>query len=213
MISSLERKLQLPKPNSEGATPVTETISDPIVLFWHPGDTFRRLFQGRLPDKPARSCLARAHVRAVLHWVTQYKQDDQLAVSRRTMMAMVSGLYQRCALGCMDHFVFGTAHSGDYLDVLAGRWELVKSSAGQATGASPAEKDVREGQDKGITPPENHKSTLGSSNKPPSGSTSNLPKKYEYEVSCSHLSWRSLNPPYRLKFIDCPDIHYCHHWI
>ncbi|KAB5590209.1 hypothetical protein CTheo_6356 [Ceratobasidium theobromae] len=201
MIFSLERKLQLPKPNSEDATPVTETISDSIVLFWDPEDRFRILFKSGPRRKPALSCLAREHTPAALHWATEYKQDDPLAVSRQTRMAMVSGLYQRRALGFMDHFVFGTAHSGNRLDVFAGRWESVKSPADQATGASPAEEDAPKSQatpdqkDQDTTPPIDRRSTLGSSKKTPSGPTSNLPKKDKYEIKVYQFPGYSLLSP------------------
>ncbi|KAB5589561.1 hypothetical protein CTheo_6987 [Ceratobasidium theobromae] len=177
-VHLLERKLQLPESYAEGSICVTETTSDSIVLFWHPGEEFPSKFLCMPLEAPALSCLARKHTLAVLHWATEYTQDDALAASRQTRMAMVSGLYQRRALGFIDHFVFGTAHSGNRLEVFAGRWEPVESPD-QETGASPAEQDAPT-QD--TTPPGALESALRSSNKPPNGSTSNLPKRDKYEI-------------------------------
>lgn len=70
----------------------------------------------------------------VTHWATEFKRDrrDQQACTNQVTMAMVSGLYQRRALGLTNHFVFGTVHiPGDKLVVLAGRWNPQNDAAEQ----------------------------------------------------------------------------------
>ncbi|CAE6485202.1 unnamed protein product, partial [Rhizoctonia solani] len=60
----------------------------------------------------------------ILHWVTEYKRDqDQLDSKRQVAEGLVSALYQRRAYGFPDHFVFGTAHySRTVIEVVAATW-------------------------------------------------------------------------------------------
>ncbi|KAB5589563.1 hypothetical protein CTheo_6989 [Ceratobasidium theobromae] len=176
-----ECKLQLPESYAEGSICVTETTSDSMVLFW-PAPDFGQKFFYRPHKAPALSCLAREHTPAVLHWTTEYTQDDALAASRQTRMAMVSGLYQRRALGFIDHFVFGTAHSGNRLEVFAGRWESVGSPADQETGDAPTQATPDQ-TDQDTTPPE------------AVGSTSNLPKMDKYEIKIYQFPGYFLSSP------------------
>ncbi|KAG8721416.1 hypothetical protein FRC09_007921 [Ceratobasidium sp. 395] len=64
-----------------------------------------------------------------IHWATQYKPDSKLLdeACRQTCCVMVSGLWQRHAIGRMSDFVFGTAHAADSMIVYAARWEAVSS--------------------------------------------------------------------------------------
>ncbi|KAG8753571.1 hypothetical protein FRC11_007300 [Ceratobasidium sp. 423] len=59
-----------------------------------------------------------------LHWVTDFKRAfDKEESIRQVLEGLVSGLYQRRALGFTDHFVFGTAHhTRGLLDVFAATW-------------------------------------------------------------------------------------------
>ncbi|CAE6459242.1 unnamed protein product [Rhizoctonia solani] len=62
--------------------------------------------------------------RSILHWANEFKRDaDEKTSERQVWMAMVSGIYQRRALGFKDHYVYGTAHhSRNMLNVFAGGW-------------------------------------------------------------------------------------------
>ncbi|QRW00043.1 hypothetical protein RhiJN_28061 [Ceratobasidium sp. AG-Ba] len=61
-----------------------------------------------------------------LVWVAKYKRQGNEASSRRQVLeGLVTALYQRRALGFMDHCVFGMYHhSGARVDVIAAAWEL-----------------------------------------------------------------------------------------
>ncbi|KAF8597774.1 hypothetical protein BDV93DRAFT_527173 [Ceratobasidium sp. AG-I] len=123
---SAECRLQLPKSDS---VCVPDTQVDSAALLKVPplitaisrvgDDNIRRAFISPI----------RAGAGFLLHWATEYakagtRHEDH--AERRVLIAMVSGLYQRRALGFPSHFVFGTAHSGDKLRVFAGTWALKK---------------------------------------------------------------------------------------
>ncbi|KEP49714.1 hypothetical protein V565_094740, partial [Rhizoctonia solani 123E] len=72
---------------------------------------------------PSTDSLTSHHI-YILHWVTEYKRDqDQLNSKRQVAEGLVSALYQRRAYGFPDHFVFGTAHySRTVIEVVAATW-------------------------------------------------------------------------------------------
>ncbi|QRV84697.1 hypothetical protein RhiJN_12713 [Ceratobasidium sp. AG-Ba] len=75
------------------------------------------------------ACASSALPDYILHWVTEYKKaGSPTAPLRQVLEGLVTGLYQRRALGFVDHFVFGMVHHSKYLvDVLAATWEPVDS--------------------------------------------------------------------------------------
>ncbi|KAG8686296.1 hypothetical protein FRC11_009190, partial [Ceratobasidium sp. 423] len=62
--------------------------------------------------------------RFILHWVTEFKRTgDEKPSKQQVVEGLVSGLYQRRALGFPNHFIFGTAHHSETtLEVLAATW-------------------------------------------------------------------------------------------
>ncbi|KAF8597749.1 hypothetical protein BDV93DRAFT_561976 [Ceratobasidium sp. AG-I] len=121
----LDRKLQLP-----GAGSIPDMLAASTAHFSVPSlEGFSQLLPAA--QRPFSTLIdARVDKLQVLHWATDYKPDGaqhEEAAERQVMMAMVSGLYQRRALGFLEHFVFGAAHSGNLLRVLAGAWTLKRS--------------------------------------------------------------------------------------
>ncbi|KAG8737410.1 hypothetical protein FRC11_002066, partial [Ceratobasidium sp. 423] len=87
------------------------------------------------PQKMGQACCSIAYpdtYASALHWVNEFERESGEETSkRRVWMAMVSGLYQRRALGFKDHYVYGTAHySSGELTVFAGAWND-KASKGE----------------------------------------------------------------------------------
>lgn len=57
----------------------------------------------------------------VIHCVTDYNKSGSQS---RVLMGIVSGLYQRRALGMKDQFVFGVSQNlGNFLRVVAATWQ------------------------------------------------------------------------------------------
>ncbi|KAF8595582.1 hypothetical protein BDV93DRAFT_528578 [Ceratobasidium sp. AG-I] len=132
---TLERSLQLPETKS---TQLRETSPDSAVFF-------RIKRWPTMSDEIDLACssLARASrdKSLVLHWATEFKQDHSRGAEQKLFRALVSGLYQRRALGFLDHFVFGTAHhSGAALDVFAATWEVPKE--GQESTGSASQQEI-----------------------------------------------------------------------
>ncbi|QRV98746.1 hypothetical protein RhiJN_26765 [Ceratobasidium sp. AG-Ba] len=75
------------------------------------------------------ACASEALPNFILHWVTEYKKaGSATAPLRQVPEGLVTGLYQRRALGFVDHFVFGMVHHSKYLvEVLAATWEPIDS--------------------------------------------------------------------------------------
>ncbi|CUA75544.1 hypothetical protein RSOLAG22IIIB_05942 [Rhizoctonia solani] len=69
----------------------------------------------------------------VLHWANQFRRgSNEMTSKRQVWMTMVSGLYQRRALGFDDHYVYGTAHhSQTQLTIYAGAWDNKISQDGK----------------------------------------------------------------------------------
>ncbi|KAF8597748.1 hypothetical protein BDV93DRAFT_547731 [Ceratobasidium sp. AG-I] len=120
----LKCKLQLPKVGS-----VPDMECDSAAHFDISG--FPDIVMLRPATQRACATLVNASIISiqVLHWATAIGTQLEHSAERQVMMAMVSGLYQRRVLGFLDHFIFGTAHSGDSLRVLAGTWTLRKGNA------------------------------------------------------------------------------------
>ncbi|KEP48964.1 hypothetical protein V565_111410 [Rhizoctonia solani 123E] len=108
--------------------------------------------------------------RYVLHWVTEYKRDqDELDSKHQVAEGLVSALYQRRAYGFPDHFVFGSAHyNRTVIEVIAATWVRSDEPAGpgarsqeaKTTSAVPAE-------DQKTNPPGNLLQESDTTNGPP----------------------------------------------
>lgn len=134
LARSLECKLQLPKAGN-----VPDTRCHSAIYFGVPRlDHFVAL-----PPPAQRACsslvTAGKHVIHVLHWATEYATTGTRA-ERWVMMDIVSGLYQRRALGFPSHFVFGSAHSERSLRVFAGRWTLKQRNPASKAGVGCVDK-------------------------------------------------------------------------
>ncbi|CAE6436972.1 unnamed protein product [Rhizoctonia solani] len=129
MFHSQEHGIRVPEPVS--AAPV---IPDSSVFFMLAPKQFAgrtgRIVNGCLVVHPSNSSPSGK----VLHWVTEYKRELGLKESRRQVHeALTSALYQRRALGFMDHFVFGTSHHNQtLLEVVAATWVSADDKADPA---------------------------------------------------------------------------------
>ncbi|KDN33559.1 hypothetical protein RSAG8_13355, partial [Rhizoctonia solani AG-8 WAC10335] len=119
MFHGNERPLRLPEPVSDAGV-----IPDSSVFF-----TIDPILFAGLRERIAQGCTV-VHPSSplpsgqVLHSVTEYKRKLGLTESRQQVQeGLTSALYQRRALGFMDHFVFGTSHHNrTSLEVVAASW-------------------------------------------------------------------------------------------
>lgn len=91
------------------------------------------------------ACSSRARpnpdIHSVLHWATEFQRGHdnykEHEAKRQLFRSLVSGLYQRRALGFPNHFVFGTAHhSTTILDVFAATWNVPEEGQDLKAGTS-----------------------------------------------------------------------------
>ncbi|CAE6432165.1 unnamed protein product [Rhizoctonia solani] len=123
VIYRAERTLQVPRPSAKHPS---YTKPDACAFIPIPDGPAALALMDLVP---ALSCFPRtgsvsAECGFVVHWVTEFKRHHSEAASKRQVVkGLVSGLYQRRALGFPNHLVFGTAHhSRTVLEVLAATW-------------------------------------------------------------------------------------------